>query len=339
MRLPKYSTLRSVQTAEIKNFSGFDVAFHPTISSLREGNFRKMNWTIVGEAPKDFLRLYEHGGTHKARSQDWPGYIAKVGQKWYPNESITEHLLTRLGQRLGLQIADSRLLWVRGQLRFLSRYFLKRDESLVHGAEIFSGYLADMSFVQEVEAKKQSREIFTFQVVEEAIQSRFPDDASALMTGFVRLLAFDAIVGNNDRHYYNWGVITQVAGDRRPQFAPIFDTARALFWNMTEEKLEDVERRKQLDSFMNKYVEDCQPKTGWDDLRTANHFALIREIAARRPQMCPVLEALPLDLVINHGHELLKGEFAGLFSERRSRFVLSCLQKRIQRFKQALELC
>ncbi len=206
--VPGYSSLSCLEVAPLTNRSGFDVASHPAIAPLREGYFRKMNWAIVGEAPKDFLRIYEHGAINRARGQSWPGYIAKVGQKWYPNESITEQLLTRLGQCLGLQIADSRLMWVRGQLRFLSRYFLKSDESLVHGAEIFAGYLADRDFVQEVEAKKQSREVFTYQVVEEAIGTLFTDQAEDILAGFVRLLAFDAIVGNNDRHYYNWGVIT-----------------------------------------------------------------------------------------------------------------------------------
>jgi hypothetical protein len=331
--------LQHIETAEIKNRSGFDVVFHPTIAPLREGCFRKMNWTIVGEAPKDFLRIYEHGGTNKRRSSEWPGFIAKVGQKWYPNESITEHFLTRLGQLLGMQIADSRLMWVRGQLRFLSRYFLKRDECLVHGAEIFAGYLADMSFVKEVEARKQSRDIFTFQVVEEAIQSRFPAQADALMKGFVHLLAFDAIVGNNDRHYFNWGVITHVSAARPPRFAPIFDTARALFWNTTEAKLEAIERQGQLESFMNRYVEDCQPKTGWDELPKINHFSLMREISSHRPALRRELLTFPLDEFLSQVSGLLEGEFYGLFSERRCRFVLSCLQKRIQKFKETVVLC
>ncbi len=152
-QVPDYSSLRCLEAAPITNRSGFDISFHPAIEPVRDGYFRKMNWTIVGEAPKDFLRIYEYGAINRIRTGEWPGYIAKVGQKWYPNESITEHLLTRLGQSLGLQIADSRLMWVRGQLRFLSRYFLKPDESLVHGAEIFFGYLADRKFVEERRAQ------------------------------------------------------------------------------------------------------------------------------------------------------------------------------------------
>lgn len=338
-KLQAYSSLHCLHAAPITNRSGFDFISHPTIESVREGYFRKMNWTIVGEAPKDFLRIYQYGAANRSRTGKWPGYIAKVGQKWYPNESITEHLLTRLGQSLGLQIADSRLMWVRGQLRFLSRYFLKPDESLVHGAEIFSGYLSDKQFVEEVEAKKQSREVFTYQVVEDAIRTLFPDQEKEILEGFVRLLAFDAVVGNNDRHYYNWGVITQVNGERAPRLAPIYDTARALFWNFSEEKLAAVGPGNREDVFMEKYIEGCQPKTGWDDTPGINHFGLMRALANSQPSMKAVLEALPVDGLANAAHLLLSEEFDGLFSERRAIFVLSCLQERIKKFKNAITIC
>lgn len=244
-----------------------------------------------------------------------------------------------MGQHLGLEIANSRLMWVRGQLRFLSRYFLKPDESLVHGAEIFSGYLADREFVEEVEARKQSREVFTYQVVEEAIITLFPNQAAEILAGFAQLLAFDAIVGNNDRHYYNWGVITQVEGLRPPRLAPIYDTARALFWNSPEAKLEQVERQKRTGVFMEKYVEDCHPKTGWDETPGINHFELIRSLVTYRPHMQQVLQNLTVDRLFEKTCGLFETEFKGLLSDIRVRFVLSCLQQRIRKFKEAIKLC
>src|SRR5205085_5164216 len=132
---------------------------------------------VSGDAPKDFLLIYNHGRKNKARMHEWPAYIAKVGHKLYPNESITEHLLTRIGQVLGMEMARSRLMWVRGQLRFLSEYFLREGEMLVHGAEIFAGYLADKDFVEEVGEDRREREIFTFQVVDDSVLNRFPDHA------------------------------------------------------------------------------------------------------------------------------------------------------------------
>jgi len=74
----------------------------------------------------------------------WSYYIAKVGQKWYPIESINEHLLNRIGEVLDLNMAKSYLRLADNQIRFLSKYFTKKDEELVHGANIFSAYLNEL---------------------------------------------------------------------------------------------------------------------------------------------------------------------------------------------------
>jgi hypothetical protein len=228
-------------------------------------------------------------------------------------------------------------MFVRGQLRFMSRYFLKIDESLVHGAEIFAGYLeGDLAFVKQVEKEKMSRDLFTFQVVEDSVRSRFPKDADKIMQGFVRMLGFDAIVGNNDRHYFNWGVITDLKGRRPARFAPVYDTARALFWDGPESKLAEVERNKRIADFIEKYVDECMPKTGWDGAEGLNHFALINIIAKERDVFKPVLQGLVVKNLLGRVAKLMDTEFIGLFSARRQKFVLECLNLRQQKYVKAV---
>ncbi|HZR78652.1 MAG TPA: HipA domain-containing protein [Chthoniobacterales bacterium] len=330
------SHLKRIRLAEIRARTGHEILAHPTIAHLKDGKFRIINRTVAGDAPKDFFQVYEHGAAHRSAISSWPKYIAKVGHKWYPNESITEHLLTRIGQLLQLDIADSRLMFVRGQLRFLSRYFLRADESLIHGAEIFAGHLADEQFVREVEEKKMSRDVFTFQVVEEAIKSRFPVQADVILPAFVRMLGFDAVVGNNDRHYFNWGVVTDLKAKRSARFAPIYDTARALFWDGPEWKLEQVDQNKRRVEFVRKYVEECMPKTGWDGKSDLNHFGLVQLIANERPTLAPVLKSLCTKDLAARVNRLIGTEFASLFSPRRREFILECLNQRVHSYVQAV---
>jgi len=219
----------------------------------------------------------------------------------------------------------------------LSEYFLTDDESLVHGAEIFAGYLADdREFVRNVEELKMTQEIFTFQVVETAVRSRFPAEADDLLRNFVRLIGFDAVVGNNDRHYFNWGVITQVSGLRPPRFSPIYDTARALFWNTDEAGLVKFDRPGEFDRHLVKYALSCHPKTGWDGLRSPNHFDLVRKIVEDRPVYWETLAGLYLPDLPVRVEKLLDTEFAGLFSERRRKFIVGCIQKRLDYYKAAV---
>lgn len=326
--------LKSVHLAPIKMRSGFEVMSHPTIDHVREGFFCKMDISVAGDAPKDFIGVYVHGRAKKSQMPSWPAYIAKVGHKLYPNESITEHLLSRVGDLLGLRMASSRLMWVRGQLRFLSEYFLKSDESLLHGAEIFAGYLADKPFVEQVELEKREREIFTFQVMEDAVMTRFPDHADEIMQDFVRLLGFDTIVGNNDRHHFNWGVITQIAGKRSPRFSPIFDTARGLFWNTDEKGL--LKQESRMDEYLNDYSRKCYPMIGWDDLDTPNHFDVIQKIAQKFPSYHKTVHALAIMDLPEQVSALLEAEFDGLFSSRRKHFIVSCVRKRMELYLDVL---
>ena len=251
----------------------------------RDNYFVDDSVTIDGDAPKKFIGVYDYAqldSKHKANRKNWIRYIAKTGHKWYPIESITELLLNRLGVIFGLQMADSRIAMIGGQLRFLSRYFLNPEkEELVHGADILAGFLNEDSpaFVEEVDKQKLTREWFTFQFVENAISNMFLYRKDEIMHELSKLIIFDALVGNNDRHFFNWGVVRSIEGCFQPYFSPIYDTARGLFWNYSEAKLIDiVEVNKTIDNHIRKYCKDSRPKIGWENEKNLNHFRLFEKI-------------------------------------------------------------
>lgn len=329
-----------IEPEDILSYSGFSVNDAKTIPPLKSGWYEVLRQPLTGDAPKDFVRVYEyHRGTQRSgKPHTWPLYIAKVGHKWYPNESITEHLLTRVGESLGLNMAMSRLMMVHGQIRFFSRYFLRRNESLVHGAQIFGGYLQDPEFVERVEEEKEARNVFTLEFVIDAIKGRFAGSAEVLLKDFVRMLAFDAIVGNNDRHHYNWGVIVHALGHRPPRFSPIYDSARALFWNESERKL--YQRWKgpgsQRSDFLESYIERSRPKIGCDGIANPNHFQLLGRVTEVLPGYNAVLEDLQKPKLLEDVSFLLETEFGNLFSPIRKEVILECLSRRLARYKEVV---
>lgn len=229
---------QKIRPVEIRRYTGYEgEGWKRAITALRPWRYFVTDFTVSGAAPKNFIHVYEHTSARRDHPPSWPAYIAKVGHKWYPSESITEQLMTRLGEILGLRMANSRLMLCEDQIRFLSRYFLRGEESLVHGAEILGGYLADDKFVAAVGEEKLEQDVFTFTVFCEAIRARFPGYSEEILLDFVRMIGFDAIAGNQDRHLLNWGVIVHPTGIRGPRFSPIFDTARGLFWNEPESQL------------------------------------------------------------------------------------------------------
>ena len=317
-----------LKRTSILNSSGWQTAWHKHIVILKNRNYHVVKGvSIGGDAPKDFIRIYEYGKARKSNRRNWTAYIAKVGHKWYPMESITEHLLNRIGMELGLNMAFSKLAIINEQIRFFSRYFLKKNEQLMHGAQIYSAFLnGDDAFVEAVEQQNQSHLLFTFQFAEAAIKYSFPNHWQELLENFVKLLIFDAIVGNSDRHFYNWGVITDIEGKKPPRFAPIYDTARGLFWNQKEEKIVQLcLNSQQSEIFLKKYVEKSVPKTGWENRATLNHFDLIKLLHGQDERYCPVCENLVTNENLTKIYALLDTEFRPLMSQDRLTMIKKCL--------------
>jgi hypothetical protein len=291
--------------------------------------------SIGGDAPKDFIRMYQYGKARRRNRRKWTAYIAKAGHKWYPTESITEHLLNRIGQTLGFRMADSSLRIAGGQLRFLSTYFLSPGaQELVHGADIYAGYLADKEFVDIVETQRLAREFFTFQFAEKAILDMFPANAETLLFAFVQVLFFDAIIGNNDRHFYNWGVIRTIRGTKLPVFAPVYDTARGLFWNEREEQVqrrvkEGAQQPSSLRTFLERYTTKSLPKTGWeDDPGTLNHFQLAEHLCRHNTTYLTFLIGILHEEQEKRILQMIDMEFSRLLSIERIFLVKECLKYR-----------
>ena len=294
--------------------------------------------SVPGDAPKDVLRIREditNQQKTKKAAEEWTVYIAKVGSKWYPIESVTEQIFTRLGQALGFAMADSRLCIVGGQVRFLSRYFLQDgQESLVHGLEIFKEYVGP-ELADEVARQRNEREVYTFQIVCAAMQERFPEEFAELMRGFVSMLAFDALVGNNDRHPGNWGVIEPLRRNQPRRFAPIYDTARGLFW---QNKNEYVSQCLKDPNQLQAYVRKSRPQIGWDGLTNAKrwtHFDLAKHICSEHPEWRELYENVTSSDIETSWRSLCETEFSYLSAARRDA-IGRCLALRQKQLVEAI---
>jgi HipA-like C-terminal domain len=288
--------------------------------------------SVGGDAPKDIIRIYRYSDTVRKKTKNWTQYIAKIGHKWYPNESIMEHLIARIGNELGLTMSVSELAIINGQLRFLSKYFLNsKHQELVHGVDIFAGFVSDREFVEEIEQNRLSREFFTFQFTLEAIRFAFPENDEKIVEGFLKMLVFDAIVGNNDRHFYNWGVVRNIKNKQTPYFSPIYDTARGLFWNDSEQKIVEIlKQNNQIELYLKKYINNSFPKTGWENEKNLNHIELIGKIKQSDVKFLSIIEVLITEKNENNVLKMIESNFLGLISENRFFLIKECLKIRFK---------
>jgi len=254
-------------------FSGFPI--------LKESNYWIVDVPLDGDAPKQYIKAYFYYKNCPRRNsyKYWDGYYAKFGGKSYPHESVTEYAINQIGVGLGLNMNDTKLVVINKQLRFLSKDFLKRNERLIHGIEILAEFFEDKDFVDEINNdKKTRREFLTFDVIEKALEYVYPKESELLLIRLVKMISFDALAGNNDRHFYNWGVIgnTEKKDKKGVRFAPIYDSARGLFWNHTQDKIiEFYNQNKKDEGRLKSYAKKSEPRFSFDENPKANHFQLI----------------------------------------------------------------
>lgn len=324
-----------------KNRTGFQIN-EINIKHIMSHQFKLIeDMEMTGDAPKDFLRINDCEGHAKNPGAQWPYYIVKLGHKWYPNESITEQLITDIGKSLDIKVADSNLFMIEGMVRFGSKYFLQKKESLYHGAEILSAYLdePDEEWIEFLEKEKTIKEYLNIDIVKKSILNSFGKiEGSAIFKDLIQMLLFDCFVGNNDRHYFNWGVIIHLEGKTTPYFSPIYDTARGLWWNASEEKIRSVfQDQDQNSSEIESYVIGSKPKISTPDNFNCNHFELIRYIKENND-----LEKFHIDFwtdvnILTPIYNLIDQKFRYLMSNERRTVIKTTLELRHQKLKEVLQ--
>jgi hypothetical protein len=329
-----YTKVPKIELKSIKYSSDYQLSWATLIPRLREFSTQTVDFlSMAGDAPKDFITDSEYRPGHRSQLQRSESYIAKVGSKFYPNESITEQLITEIGKVYDLKIADSKLRVVDRQVRFMSKYFLNRKiEGLTHGAEIYEYSLGKENYAQLADDKSESN-FFTFEMTVEALRQLFPQHAEKIIEGYVEMLTFDALIGHNDRHPYNWGVIVPIKKARAPKFSPVYDTARALFWNLPETRVKQMLTDGQQ---LENYIKNCSPPIGCDKEPNVDFFRLIgliwEHFESYRNNIEKFLPHNPLKLSC----ELVDKDFGLLLSKERSELIKRCLQIRRQKLLVAI---
>jgi hypothetical protein len=303
--------------------------------------------TIIGDAPKCMIALYgfEKDGTiRRSNPHTWRKYIAKSASKWYPNESITEHLLNELGRTLGLNVANSCIRRINNQIWFLSEYFIKEEHQLTHGADFYALHLnGDIDFVDAIQDdnKIDDQHYFNVQLVKDIFNKWFPLDSAKLFEEFIKMLIFDGLVGNNDRHSYNWGVVQSIKVNEPVRFSPIYDTARGLYWNLSEKEVKHIlslTDKHGNNTKIQKYVVSSRPKIGWDGDGSLSHIDLLKRIydtetGISRENFVSFVSKDNLTKCL----DVINKDFCRLFSENRRLLITECLTLRFEKINEFIK--
>lgn len=325
------------------NYSG-EVRFFNKIPLLREKDYWIMQGIdLDGDAPKQFIKVYEYGipGLRRSTLNSWVPYIVKTAEKWYPHESMQEYLINRIGQVLGLKMNEINMYRINGQVRFLSKFFLRTEqESLIHGTEICGEYLADNEFAHEIAVDRQeARQLYTFEFIEEAIKGVFTTQSTAILSDLVRILVFDALVGNNDRHFYNWAVIRPIRkGRSMAAMSPVYDSSRGLLWNISDQKcvkwsemLAENPNFRQFDH----YVVNAAPRISIETDKSVNHFQLMEYLCSCNKEYATIVKSLSSEANQQKVVDLYQSDFAVFYIKERNQLVTKLIKERFERVRES----
>jgi len=257
-------------------------------------------------------------------------YIAKRPSRAGRAEAITECLLNCIGERLGVQMARHKLGICDGELWFMSENFLRADEALVHGIE-FLGQFHTQGFAAKLRRRSaEERAFYSIRSVFEGFDTVYAQDAEKFTNSFAKMLFLDAVVGCQDRHPKNWGIIRSVKETRKDRFAPVFDTARALFWNFPNAETLKATSPEQLRA----YVRQSSPPIGDFAGNRVNHFVLVSQLLAQRPDLRQTLVNMISSSKERSVRALIESEFSVHIPKARRQRILECLVLRFARLRQ-----
>jgi hypothetical protein len=146
-----------------------------------------------------------------------------------------------------------------------------------------------------------------------------------------RLLTFDALIGNTDRHTENWGVLARLRRGQVPvfSFAPPFDNGTSLGYEITQAKLRAACEPAWLEGYIKKGRHHC----GWDAAEDdpAPHINLCdRFLAAYHEAGAGMRNVIRFDLaqLIDILNRFAQFDVGVPFTAERARFVAKLVEAR-----------
>jgi len=145
---------------------------------------------------------------------------AGTGQHW------AEKIAAEVAAVLSIRCARVEFAEFGGRVGSMTESFARGGRELIHGNQVLAGSVADYN-----PAKRFHQSDHTVANIWAALDKFFatPDAAKRSKQVFASYIVLDAVIGNNDRHHENWGILRRRIGSSwRGYLAPSFDHASSL---------------------------------------------------------------------------------------------------------------
>lgn len=207
----------------------------------------------------------------------------KKGDKDYTHEFWSEVIASEVGRLLGFDTLQYDVAAKKQKLGCLSKLMIDTSrEQLDEGFRWINRY--------QIGYNTEDRDAYTFQLIDATLKTLFKD--KGFTEKLISTLVFDSIIGNEDRHQENWGIIvsTEIVESRSfifskktpvpttvYKFAPIYDSGSSLGRELKEEKVSQM----LTDAIqLNAYIDRGRSEIHWEgEHGKQKHFDLLKKIS------------------------------------------------------------
>ncbi|MGR3319288.1 MAG: HipA domain-containing protein [Candidatus Anammoxibacter sp.] len=205
-------------------------------------------------------------------------FLFKESHRRYPAEFWSEIVASEIAKMVGIPAPRTYCAKLKDTYGALVEFFLEIEnkdvtEELKHGG--------DLVLIQHPSFDRRKGETHNIYFVEEVFgylekMDLFPD--------FLKIIVFDTIIGNTDRHQDNWGFI--IKDDQIVRLAPAFDNSDSLGRELIEDKLIDFLHEDEVK--LKQYLFKGKPHLRWsidgEYLDWLNHFEFLDKVVQKWPE-------------------------------------------------------
>ncbi|MEK4488774.1 HipA domain-containing protein [Paenibacillus sp. FSL L8-0493] len=190
----------------------------------------------------------------------------ELGISW---EDITEYIASFVGRVMKMKMMEVEIVLRNGRRGALFKNFVPYKGQFLEGGTILSEY-PDYDVINSSESKGEELINLGFNMIEKL------DFWNEISQEFITMIYFDILIGNQDRHPYNWMMVYYENGDRK--FSPIYDNGASLGFRFDDDKLVDyLSNITQLE----KYIKKTKVKAGLFEKKQVKLNDLIKVMKKR----------------------------------------------------------
>jgi len=309
----------------------------------------------VGPFLRDYYEVYPEGARDKA-SFVWPAdrpsrysfcipsrlYMFKLSRRVYPEQFWIEIFAYQLGCLMGVSVPPAFVAYdsANKQPGALIEWFYNQDEDLyLRGGDIMQSLIEDYDVEKGLKHNLQS--IFDY------LQS-LDWEANNWMNDWAKMLTFDALIGNSDRHQGNWGIVTKrgllhknkaEGKDAIKIMSPAFDNGTSMGIEIQEKDFDKFNDASHMQRYLNKGKPHLKWDLGQDRKTRDNHESFIEKMVQAYPSCkeamlnCLQFSKAQVSEILER---LAEFEISPRFSKARAQFMLNLLFYRRERLLLAL---